>query len=162
MSQYRTQIDRAEAGFTLVELIVVIVIVGVLAAMAAPRFFDNRTFAERGYFEELAAALRYSRSAAVVTGCPVRFELTASGYSAEQQQPAGGRCDPGDSVWGQAVSLGDGSVVAGTAPAGVLATPAVSFVFDALGATSLSADQAISVGSHSLEVHAASGFTEVL
>jgi MSHA pilin protein MshC len=157
--QYVTT-GRRQNGFTLVELIVVIVIVGVIGVMAIPRFFDSRVFSERGYYEELAAALRFSQSAAVATGCPVRFVLTGANYSAEQQQPLGGRCNPGDTSWGQAVRLADGSAVQGVALQGVSAAPAVNIVFNALGATGLGADQAISVGPHALTVKAASGYVE--
>ena len=149
------------AGFTLVELVTVIVIVAVLGMIAMPRFFDDRVFAQRGYYEELTAALRYAQSAAVNTGCQVRFVLTASDYLAEQQQPLGGRCDPNDTSWGQALSLADGTSVAGSAPNGVSAAPAVTIVIDALGATGLGADQTISVGPYSLVVRAASGYVDV-
>jgi MSHA pilin protein MshC len=160
MNRQKVTPDRKQDGFTLVELIVVIVIVGIIGVVAMPRFFDSRVFAERGYYEELAAALRFSQSAAVATGCPVRFVLTPASYSAEQQQPLAGRCNPGDTSWGQAVRLADGSTVQGAAPQGVSATPAVTIVFSALGATGLGADQAIAVGTHTLTVRAASGYVE--
>ena len=51
----RTPVRRA-AGFTFVELGLIIVVIGIVAACAAPRFFDDRTFLHRGYYEELAAA----------------------------------------------------------------------------------------------------------
>ncbi|WP_137165596.1 type II secretion system protein [Salinimonas lutimaris] len=49
---------RASAGFTLVELIVTIVIVGVLAVVALPRFADTSGYTEFTYQKRVLAALR--------------------------------------------------------------------------------------------------------
>lgn len=52
-------------GFTLVELVAILVVAGILVAVAAPRFFSATTFSARGYADQTAAFLRYARKLAI-------------------------------------------------------------------------------------------------
>ncbi|MEO8465890.1 MAG: GspH/FimT family pseudopilin [Gammaproteobacteria bacterium] len=151
---------QEQTGFTLIELVVVLVILGVLAAFAAPRFVDSTAFLQRGYYEELAMALKYSQKLAVASGCPVRVAIAAGSYQARQQAVQSGSCDPADATWPTGVQLADGQLLAGASPGGVVTAPAVTMTFDALGRTDLGADQTISVGPFALTVVADSGFVQ--
>lgn len=80
--QYRlTNAGNAMRGFTMVELIAVLVIVGVLAAVAAPRFFTRSDFDARGFSDQTLAILRYAQKAAVAERRTVCVAFSAVGVA---------------------------------------------------------------------------------
>lgn len=58
-------ISRRQAGFTLVELILVIVLAGILAAVGAPSLVNNQAQDQLTTRDELKATLRYARQVAL-------------------------------------------------------------------------------------------------
>jgi len=151
----------ASVGYTLVELVVVMTIAATLAATVGPKFFTQQAFSERGYADEVAAALRLTQKAAVITGCPARLTLTASTYVSSQQSASGNTCNPGDNSWSTPVLVSDGTALAGSAPSGTVASPTGIFQFDAQGRLSSSPGTTLTVGARTITLDAGSGLVQV-
>jgi MSHA pilin protein MshC len=149
-----------ERGYSLIELVVVIVVLGVVAAIAGPKFFTSRGFSERGYADEVASALRIAQKVAVGSGCSVRFTITAAGYSAAQQAAAVNICNSASATWSTNVRRSDGSVLAGTPPSDANVTASATMVFNNRGAIASGATNLV-IGPYTLVVDAATGFVVV-
>lgn len=147
-------------GYSMIELVVVIVILGVVAAIAGPRFFGTQTFSERGYADEIAGAIRYSQKVAVASGCNVRLSITLAGYSAMQQPAAGNACDASSGAWTTPVLRSDGAPLSGSPPSDANVSGAATFVFNNRGAVISGATNLV-VGPYTLALDAGSGFVEV-
>lgn len=123
----RSVASRSASGFSLLELIFVIVLVGLLAAIAGPRLFSASDFSSRGFFDSAINAARYAQKLALASGCNTRIQFTVSGYTLHQ----GTTCTSlnftrvvNDPV--------DGAPFVGTAPSGVSVTAAEVY-FDGAG-----------------------------
>ena len=62
---------RQQRGFTLVELIAVLVVGGLLAAVAMPRFFQQDSFDARSFADQNVSMLRYAQKLAIAQNRPV-------------------------------------------------------------------------------------------
>lgn len=65
-------------GFTLIELVMVMVMLGVLAVFAAPRVFNRNDFDARGFHDQVLSTLRFAQKTAIAQRRTVCVAFTAT------------------------------------------------------------------------------------
>ncbi len=130
-----------QKGFTLIELIMVIVILGVLAVVAIPRF-NGDVFTGRGLHDETMALLRFGQKTAIAQRRTVCVTVNATGITMTmfKDNPAPTTCVAATPA--QAPSLTPPFVPKGGTG---LAGPALPFQFTPLGSTDQAAAVTITV-----------------
>jgi prepilin-type N-terminal cleavage/methylation domain-containing protein len=147
------------AGFTLVEVITALAIIGIVAGIAAPRFFGTSEFRARFFYDDVRSAVAHAHALAVASGCEVEFSISGSSYRLRQRSA----CTSG-AFSAEVVSPSTGQVpFTGTAPSGVALAASVNpFRFDALGRVRSGAgsvsDVSLTVGGRSFTAVGETGF----
>ena len=113
-------------GFTLPELVMTIVIIGILAVVAAPRFVSWKGFASRGFYDEAQGVVRLAQKTAIAWRRSIFVCVTASAVSAASDSSC-------SAAFYLAHPTTPGGQLTSTAPTGVTLSPVGNFSFDGLG-----------------------------
>lgn len=133
---------RRETGFSLVELITTLTVIGILAAFAIPRLIDRTSFEVRGVYDQAQALVRYAQKVAIAQrrsppGAPVYVLVAPSQISACYDTTCSAPLtDPGT-----------GGALTVSAPPGIAFSPSTSFSYSGSGVPSLAGALAITVSS---------------
>jgi MSHA pilin protein MshC len=152
---------RHNSGFSLIELITVMILLGILGVVALGRFSGGDAFAARGFFDDTVNAVRFAQKYAISSGCRVRVVTTAGGYQLRQSST----CTAGDfnsmvvNPANRANSYQNTDIPSGyTLTAGTITFTAQGLREEA----SSNFDLSSGATTYRFRVHASTGLTEVL
>lgn len=127
---------RRSDGFTMVELITTMVLIGILAAVAIPRLGSVSSFSERGFRDGVFTALSHARRVAVAGRRFVCVSIASSTVTVtrdvgvDPETAASVNCTEAVPLPAQTAGCAGNAVCA---PSGVSAGGATSVIFDPLG-----------------------------
>lgn len=154
------RVPAHERGFSLIELTAVLVILGIVLAVAAPHMDGGRSLRELDYPQALLADLRFARQRAEADGCEVRVSISsASVLFAQRASLCAGAFNRSVAPL-EAID----SSLGGAPPDGIsiAASPSVFYfdgtgrVLDNIGGSAV--DVTITVGSRQIDIQGTTGY----
>ena len=143
MTQVRlsyNSVSRAlQRGFTLVELVAVMIVMGILGAVGVSNFFDRNTFDSRAFGDETAALMRYAQKLAIAQNRDVFVQLSANRVAlcynvtcatAERVRAPGGANNGSATT---TAACNDAAWACAAPPPGITIATVTAFYFDPLG-----------------------------
>ena len=143
----RSRCRRFAGGFTLVELVITMIIIGILAVVVLPRFADKSVFESRGFRDETVSLLRYAQKTAVAQRRTVCVAVNTTGIilTIDTTAVPDGTCD--------------GPLTLPTTPRGGSGLAGSNFNFLASGSTNGSGTLTLTLaGAADIKIDAATGY----
>lgn len=155
-------LPRCQPGFTLIELITVMLIIGIMAFIVVPRLDLLRGFDEIGYRDKVKATLEYARKSAVAQRRNVRVSLAGNNLTltVDNDVPEGGAANTYPRALALPVQDSACSVANQIcAPSGVTLTGTPTLNFTPLGVPSVAGSYIVTGESaQTITVEAESGY----
>ena len=149
--------EKYNDGFTLIELVSVIVLLSILGVVAMSRLGNFSGIETRTFYDEVVNAVRYAHKLAISTGCAVEVNLTATGYALHQRQTS---CTDGDFTLDVVNPVDRGSAYTNTNDQ-VSINPLARLQFSAQSTvTNLAADQTFTVNGRAFTVFRHTGLID--
>lgn len=148
-------VSPTKSGFTLIELVLVIIVLSILAAVALAKFTGRSAFDARGYADRVTGIVQFAQKTAIAQRRNVCVNVAGGVVSVQKAATA----NPGVACTINLVDPATGAAFSAAAPSAVTITASISpIIFDALGQSvnaagaPLGADATVTVASTDLSV----------